>query len=159
MTEAQAHQLIATLRSDDVAMRRRALTEIEVELPDVPVDALLPLLLDADAAVRRLTVRLLEDLGDPRAVPGLIRATADDEPLVGRAAAVALSRFHTPHAVVPMLAGFDHPLAETRAVVIAALREMPDPRAADARWGRDQRAAAGGVHVGLYLIISIDFVI
>jgi HEAT repeat protein len=68
---------IKQLQSEDAGARSVALTQLQDELDDVSVDAILPLLHDGDPTVRRLTVGILEELGDVRAIPALIEATVD----------------------------------------------------------------------------------
>ena len=58
------NQLSENLRSSDVNRRRVALAELEDNLEIVPAELLIPLLRDEDAAVRRQTVQLLEEIGD-----------------------------------------------------------------------------------------------
>src|SRR6476659_5343143 len=83
-------QLLAQLRDPDPHKRQLALVELE---DTVAPELLEPLTLatgDADRTVRKLALGLLEELGDARALPFMIRALEDHEPEVREAAATAL---------------------------------------------------------------------
>jgi HEAT repeat protein len=101
MAETTTNLWTERLRSDEVDVRRIALTELQEEPDAVSIDVLLPLLRDPDATVRLLTVGILEEVGDVRAIPALVEAAAADDRDVANAARVALREFRTPAAAAP----------------------------------------------------------
>jgi HEAT repeat protein len=115
---------IEQLQSDDAGVRCVALTQLQEELDGLTVDRIMPLLHDGDATVRRLTVGILEELGDVRAIPGLIEATVDRARDVADVARLALREFRTPEAALPLIQGLAHPNPTARAAAIFGLRDL-----------------------------------
>ncbi|WP_394838685.1 HEAT repeat domain-containing protein [Pendulispora rubella] len=77
------------------------------------VDALAPLLADADEEVRELAVHCMAETGDPRAGDALVQLTVDSDPQVAMAAARAMHRLGGARSVPALLAALprsDEPL-------------------------------------------------
>src|SRR2546423_2130035 len=91
------------LRSAEVTVRQLAIIDL-ADQPEVPLAPVLAAVADDDATVRRLAVELLEDLGDPRAVPALIDALDDPDAEVRLAAASALREMRDEAAVPALIA-------------------------------------------------------
>lgn len=102
------------------------------------LDAALGLLRGPDPLGRALAAEILSDLGGlehpfgDEAVPALIRALDDPDPVVRRHAASALSHQEDPRAVGPLATRRDDPDPEVRYAVAVALAHQDDPAAVDA---------------------------
>ncbi|MBV9949350.1 MAG: HEAT repeat domain-containing protein, partial [Myxococcales bacterium] len=72
-----ADGLWAALQHPDAARRQLALIERADTLDPASLEPLLAAAVDSDATVRRLAVGMLEDIGDVRALPVVIRALGD----------------------------------------------------------------------------------
>lgn len=102
--------------------------------PSRAVDALMSLLVDADASVRLAAVQSLQNLQDPAAIAALAKALKEDtDPRVREAAANALGEIDdtraVPHLVEALRA---ERVSKVRARIIDALHELDDPRATPA---------------------------
>ena len=84
-----------------------------------------------DTDLKRRLVEALGKLGDPQAVPPLIKALGDDWDDVRRAAAEALGRIGAP-AVPPLIQALGDSDRDVRAVSAEALGKLGDPRAVPA---------------------------
>jgi HEAT repeat protein len=121
--------LIAALREDDVAVRRRA-TSLLGKIGDPrAVESLIALLHERDDQLRREAIRALQRIPDPRAVEPLIAALRQCSPAglyaIGEeeALADALAAIGTP-AIEPLTTMLTHPNANIREAVVKAIGKM-----------------------------------
>ena len=84
-----------------------------------------------DTDLKRRLVEALGKLGDPQAVPPLIKALGDDWDDVRRAAAEALVKIGTP-AVPALIQALGHRYSAVRRAAAEALGELGDPQAVPA---------------------------
>jgi HEAT repeat protein len=91
-------------------------------------DALIDALVDGKTELRREAARILEEIGDARAVDPLIGALADEDLLLPDAAARALGGIGDARAVDPLIGALEHE-AISLDVAAEALGKLGDPRA------------------------------
>jgi HEAT repeat protein len=76
-----------------------------------------------------MAVSVLEDIGDVRALPGLLERLQDADDEVRRVAALALREFRGEGAAEALLSALQHPASHVRVSVLSGLRELREPRA------------------------------
>jgi len=109
-------------------------TTQEQQTRDAAVPALLTVVRDDNAAVRRAAVEALGQLADPRAIDALVEVLrTDSDARVREAAASALGSIESPRAVPGLVAALGNErTASVRAKIAWALGEIEDARAVDA---------------------------
>ncbi|MDW8079773.1 MAG: HEAT repeat domain-containing protein [Thermoguttaceae bacterium] len=95
---------------------------------------------DEDADIRRVAVRGLGRLKDPRCVPVLIPCLDDNDVTAAQAAAEVLGDLRDPQEVEPLMTKLDSP--ELGTVVIRALGRIGDPRVVEPLLSRLPQAPA-----------------
>ena len=100
-TRASTDSLIYDLKNPDAPRRLAAARDLGLAKFQPAIPALLPLAEDPDASVRRQVELTLEEMGDIRVLPGLVRFTADSEPDIRDRAVQALVNLHLPRATGP----------------------------------------------------------
>jgi HEAT repeat protein len=130
MSDDTASLWLEKLHHGDADERVVALTELLEEPEGIPAQIILPLLDDGEPAVRMLTIRLLEEIGDPQAIPSLIAKVTDRDEPVARAAEAALREFRTPAAIPYLIDCVLSSSAPARTAALVALRDFKSEEAA-----------------------------
>lgn len=137
---SDADAIVAGLQSTNPAVREDAVRDAAEERDARVVAALIPLLTDADARIRREAAVALGTIDDPAAVPGLAAAIHDTDPAVQRAVIDALGQIGDPVAgpgLMAVVAQESPPLnaiwalgachVDAAAPVLSGLRAHRDP--------------------------------
>jgi HEAT repeat protein len=96
--------LVYDLKNPDAPRRRAAARDLGTARYLPAISALLPLVEDPDASVRREVELALEEMTDIRVLPGLVQFTADSEPDLRDRAVHALVNLHLPRPTGPTAA-------------------------------------------------------
>lgn len=104
ITQASPESLIYDLKNPDAPRRLAAARDLGIAKYQPAIPALLPLAEDSDVSVRRQVEIALEEMGDIRVLPGLVRFTVDSEPAIRDRAIQALVNLHLPRATGPAAA-------------------------------------------------------
>jgi HEAT repeat protein len=96
--------LIYDLKNPDAPRRLAAARDLGLNKSVTAIPALLPLVDDPDALVRRQVELTLEQMSDIAVLPGLVTLTADSEPDIRERAVQALVNLHLPRATGPTAA-------------------------------------------------------
>lgn len=95
------------------------------------IDGVLKALGHKESDIRLQAVRVLGELGNPRAVEPLMASLEDSDRAVRAEAVRALQRLADPRAVEPLLAALEDSYNDVRAEAARALQQLADPRAID----------------------------
>jgi hypothetical protein len=119
-----------SLKSDDPLLVMKALSQIVEGKLKAPIEEVTALTLHPHLIVRRLALRALGKLKDPRSVPLIEEALFDPENSIRCMAALALRDNHRPESLLKILDAVErndnHPLEEILRVTIPRLK--PNPR-------------------------------
>ena len=102
--QVSTDSLIYDLKNPDASRRLDAARDLGIAKYQPAIPALLPLTEDPDPTVRRQVEIALEEMGDIRVLPGLVRFTADSEAAIRDRAIQALVNLHLPRANGPTAA-------------------------------------------------------
>lgn len=120
--------LIKALADEDIKVRLRVTDALGRLKSHKAVDGLISRVrFDGDPAVRRQAIRSLQEIGDRKAVPGLIRALKDPDTFVVSLAARALGRLGDHAASGPLMDSYEsahNPF--TAAEIAIALAKLPE---------------------------------
>ena len=103
-SQVSTDSLIYDLKNPDAPRRLAAARDLGLAKFQPAIPALLPLAEDSDASVRRQVELTLEQMGDMRVLPGLVRFSSDSEPAIRDRAVQALVNLHLPRATGPTVA-------------------------------------------------------
>ena len=103
-SQVSTDSLIYDLKNPDAPRRLAAARDLGLAKFQPAIPDLLPLAEDSDPSVRRQVELTLEQMGDMRVLPGLVRFSSDSEPAIRDRAVQALVNLHLPRATGPTVA-------------------------------------------------------
>lgn len=131
-----AEQPVSSLRSEDLKLKMRALSQVVYGKTKAGVKELAPLTRDPNVIVRRMAYSALGKTKDAEAVPTMERGLDDPEHSVRCAAALAFRDVYNADSTAKLLAAIDrsatHPLCEIVWPTLPRFRPMPRDEVAGA---------------------------